>query len=322
MFEHILVPLDESLAAESVLPHVTAIAELSGARVTLVRVLEIPTTAGHVQPTDPVEWQLHHDAAGSYLAGAAKRLAARGVSVGTRILEGNPATCIITHAHEEGVDLVALASHGRTGVTGFELGAVAHKAILGVHVPLLLIRSFTDAPHGADDVRYRRLLVPLDGSRRAECALPIVHRIADKHGASLLLSHAVRRPEVPHRLPLSEEEQRIVDGLGALARRHVAAYLDGLGRDLANAGRQVSVHVLDGDDPAASLEELATREDVDLIVMSAHGATGSTRRPFGAITEKFLLYGSRPLLVVQDRSCEEIEASPARSAAHEQAGHS
>ncbi|MEJ2290076.1 MAG: universal stress protein, partial [Deinococcales bacterium] len=187
---------------------------------------------------------------------------------------------------------------------------------------LLLVRSFTEGPRGADYVRYRRLLVPLDGSRRAECALPIVHRIADKHGASLLLAHVVRLPEVPHRLPLSEEEQRIVDGLGALAHRHATAYLDGLGGDLMNAGRQVSIHVLDGEDPATLLEELAARKDVDLIVMSAHGATGSTRRPFGAITEKCLLYGSRPMLVVQDRSCEEIEPSPARSAAHEQAGHS
>ncbi|MEJ2359791.1 MAG: universal stress protein, partial [Deinococcales bacterium] len=130
MFEHILVPLDESLAAESALPHVAAIAELTGAHVTLIRVLEIPTTAGHVQPTDPVEWQLHQDAAESYLAGIAKRLEARGVSAGMRILEGNPATCIITLAHDESVDLVALATHGRTGVTGSELGAVAHKTIL------------------------------------------------------------------------------------------------------------------------------------------------------------------------------------------------
>ena len=321
MFEHILVPLDESLAAESVLPHVAAIAELTGAHVTLIRVLEIPTTAGHVQPTDPVEWQLHHDAAGSYLAGVAKQLKASGITAENRILEGNPASCIIAHAREEGVDLVALATHGRTGVTGSELGAVAHKTILGAHVPLLLVRSFGGEPHPGDRVRYQRLLVPLDGSRRAECALPIVHRIADKHGAALHLAHLVRLPEVPHRLPLSEDEQRIVDGIGALARRHATAYLDALGGDLASAGRQVSVHVLDGDDPTASLEELALRENVDLIVMSAHGATGSTRRPFGAITEKFLLYGSLPMLVVQDRSCDEIEPSPARSAAHEQAGH-
>ncbi len=321
MFEHILVPLDESLPAESVLPHATAIAELTGARVTLIRVLETPTTAGHVQPTDPVEWQLHHDAARSYLAGVAKVLEARGISAESRILEGDPASCIIGLARDERVDLVALASHGRTGATGSELGAVTHKVILGAHVPVLLVRSFMARSQGEQEVRYRRLLVPLDGSRRAECALPIVHRIADSHGASLLLSHVVQLPAVPHRLPLSIEEQLLVDGLAVIARRHAAAYLDGLGRGLANAGRKVSVHVLEGGDPAALLEELAAKEDVDLIVMSAHGATGSTRRPFGAVTATFLLYGSRPMLVVQDRAREEIVASPARSAAREQAGH-
>ena len=322
MFEHILVPLDESPVAEAVLPHVAALAALTGARVTLMRVLEIPTTAGHVQPTDPVAWQLHQDAAGSYLAGVAKRLEARGVSAATRILEGNPAPRIIAFAHDEGVDLVALASHGRSGVTGSELGAVAHRTLLGVHVPLLLVRSFAEARRGGGDVRYRQLLVPLDGSRRAECALPIVHRIADEHGASLLLSHVVRPPEVPHRLPLTEEEERIVSGLGALARRHASAYLDRLGGDLASAGRRVSVRVLDGGDPAGSLEELAVHEDVDLMVMSAHGATGSTRWPFGSITEKSLLYGSRTMLVVQDRPRGEIEASPAGAAAHARAGRS
>lgn len=321
MFEHILVPLDESLAAERVLPHVTAIAVLTGARITLMRVLEIPTTAGHVQPTDPVAWQLHQDAAASYLTGVAKRLKARGLTVDVRILEGSAASAIIAYVRTGAIDLVALASHGRTGVTGPELGAVAHKTILGVHVPLLLVRAFGDRPGEEGDAHYRKVLVPLDGSRRAECALPIVHRIADKHATSLLLSHVVRLPEVPHRLPLAEDEQAIVDAVGALARRHASDYLTALGGDLANAGRQVSIHVLSGDDPAAELEELAEHEDVDLIVLSAHGATGSTRRPFGAITEKFLLYGSRPILVVQDRSCEEIEPSPARSAAHEQAGH-
>ncbi len=322
MFEHILVPLDESLAAECVLPHVTAIALLTGARVSLLRVLEIPTTAGHEQPTDPVAWQLHQDAAASYLAGVAKRLEQRGLTADVRIFEGNPATSIIEQVHREGVDLVALASHGRTGVTGAELGAVAHKTALGVHVSLLLVRAFIEGPRDDGDARFEKVLVPLDGSRRAECVLPIVHRIADKHGAALLLGHVVRPPEVPHRLPLTEDEQAIVDGLGSLVRRHASAYLNELGRDLANAGRQVRIHVLAGDDPAAALEELAGQEDVDLIVMSAHGATGSTRRPFGEITEKFLLYGGRPMLVVQDRPREEIEASPARLAAHEQAGHS
>ncbi len=321
MFEHILVPLDESLAAECVLPHVTAIAGLTGARITLLRVLEIPTTAGQVQPTNPVTWRLHQDEATSYLAGAAKRLQERGLPVDVRLLEGDPATSIIGQVRSEGVDLVALASHGRTGATGAELGAVAHKTILGVHVPLLLVRAFSDGPEGEGDAQYAKVLVPLDGSRRAECALPIVHRIADKHGASLLLGHVVRSPEVPHRLPLTAEEQATVNGLGALAHRHASAYLAALGGDLENAGRHVSVHVLGGDDPAALLEELAGHEDVDLVVMSAHGATGSTRRPFGAVTEKFLLYSARPVLVVQDRSREEIEPSPARSAANQRAGH-
>jgi nucleotide-binding universal stress UspA family protein len=322
MFEHILVPLDESPAAECVLPHVTAIAQLTGARITLMRVLEGPTTAGNVQPTDPVAWQLHQDAAASYLADIARRLEARGLSVDVRIYEGDPATTIIDHVRDERVDLVALASHGRTGVTGAELGAVALKTILGIHVPLLLVRAFGAGRRDADATRYRKVLVALDGSRRAECALPVVHRIADEHGAALLLGHVVREPEVPHRLPLGQDEQAVVDGLGALARRHATAYLDALRDDLAGAGRSVSVHVLSGNDPVTELEAFAEHEDVDLILMSAHGATGTTRRPFGAIAEKFVLYGSRPILIVQDRSRDEIEASPARAAARQRAGHS
>jgi nucleotide-binding universal stress UspA family protein len=242
--------------------------------------------------------------------------------VDVHIYEGDPATTIIDHVRDERVDLVALASHGRTGVTGAELGAVALKTILGIHVPLLLVRAFGAGRRDADATRYRKVLVALDGSRRAECALPVVHRIADEHGAALLLGHVVREPEVPHRLPLGQDEQAVVDGLGALARRHATAYLDALRDDLAGAGRSVSVHVLSGNDPVTELEAFAEHEDVDLILMSAHGATGTTRRPFGAIAEKFVLYGSRPILIVQDRSRDEIEASPARAAARQRAGHS
>src|SRR5690606_14951472 len=101
LFDRVLVPLDESALAEQVLPHVVVTARHGDKSITLLRVLEPPTSAGVEQPTDPVEWQLALDGAHSYLAGVQRRLAEVGVKVDIDVIEGDPATSILQHMHDK-----------------------------------------------------------------------------------------------------------------------------------------------------------------------------------------------------------------------------
>lgn len=79
--------------------------------------------------------------------------------------------------------------------------------------------------------------------------------------------------------------------------------------------------VVEANDVVGSLDSLAFREEVDLLVMSAHGASGGTRTPYGAVTLDLLVYGYAPVLVVQDRAANELLESHAERAAKERQGH-
>ena len=326
MFEHILVPLDESVLAELVLPHVSAIARLSGARVTVLRVLEPPRRAGFEQPTDPVEWEFVWDQAGRYLAKVCDGFAKHGVAASAHILEGEPATNIIAFARDSEVDLLAMTSHGRSGLAAHNLGGVCFKSILRARTSLLLVRAFS--PEAADPVAdsyaprgYHRVLVPMDRSQRAESALSFAVRMAESRGGAMHFMHAVRWGEVGSRVPLDDGEAMWEERFFTAGKANAESYLDRLRHDLAGAGLDISTTVLVHPDPATALSRLAQEEGSDLIAMSAHGLTGSSNRPLGSVTLNSLLYGTTSLLVIQDREPHELEDSPTELAARERQGH-
>lgn len=321
MFRHILVPLDGSALAERVLPHVTAFARLDDARVTVARVLEPPTPSDRSRSVDPVEWELARIEAGDDLTRVRDRLARHGVDSESRVFEGTPASNLIRFAHEHDVDLIVLASHGQSGLAGWNLGSVGHKLLLHAHLHLLLVRAFASAEPDAAAVRYRRVLVPLDGSQRAECALPSALRIGDAHDATVILAHVVVPARLCCPLPLAHDEAEIVRSFDELDRAHAERYLSGVTAERSRTGRELQDRVVAGDDRAAALHDLIEREGVDLVVLSAHGATGSTRWPYGSVTLNVLAYGAAPVLVVQDLPRQDVTASVAERAARQRAGH-
>lgn len=75
------------------------------------------------------------------------------------------------------------------------------------------------------------------------------------------------------------------------------------------------------DDVAATLQQLALEEEVDLVALSAHGYSGGTRWPHGSLTTSFILYGNKPLLIVQDLPRQVIEPTAAELAVRETGGH-
>lgn len=141
MYTKILVPLDGSELAECVLPHVKAIAAgRSTAQVVLLRVVE-PLPAG----TPPaVDFEIVQKAgvktAEEYLARTKTELIKEGLNVEAKVLIGRPAETIIEFAQRNKVDLITLATHGRSGITRWVLGSVADRLVRSSSVPVLLIR--------------------------------------------------------------------------------------------------------------------------------------------------------------------------------------
>jgi nucleotide-binding universal stress UspA family protein len=317
MIDHILIPLDGSSIAECVLPHTVAVAEAMNAEVTLLRAVEREATAGS-RAIDPLSWHMRKSEADSYLGEIAERLRDTGLSVKTVLTEGRPPGRIIDYARNEGVGLIIISSHGRSGLSRWNINSVVQKVILQAYAPTMIVRAYQPTPEELTGLRYEKLLVPLDGSKRAECTLPWAKSLAEFHRCKLLLTHVVNRPEVPRRAPLTEEERDLVERLTELNRQEGEAYLQGVSSRLGSAA---DVRLLVSDNPSAALHGVVDEEDVDLVVMAAHGYSGESRWPYGSIALNFVAYGSTPLLMIQDVPPEEAAMTEAERAARERAGH-
>src|SRR3990170_6683020 len=137
MFKKILVPLDGSKLAEGILPRVEWLAKIHGAEVTLLRVAVAHTFPG----MDPVQHQVSVvREAEEYLAKVEENLKSVGVNVQVVVRYGHDAQEIVEHATNRDFDLIAMSTHGRSGLTQFVLGSVASKVIHTATVPILLCR--------------------------------------------------------------------------------------------------------------------------------------------------------------------------------------
>ncbi|MCZ7572546.1 MAG: universal stress protein [Ardenticatenaceae bacterium] len=315
MFNHILVPLDGSALAECVLPHVAALAATFESRVTLLLVLEQRSSAGPMQAVDPLEWRFRKAEAEAYLAGLTDGLRRVGVHTESSLLEGQAADRIVAYARASDVDLLVLSSHGRSGLSPWNMSGVVQKILLRAHTSTMIVRAYQPMTGRVASVRYRRLLVPLDGSQRAESVVPLATTLARHHESQLLIVHVARPPEMPRRAP-SSEDLELANRLTERNRQEAMRYLEYLQSHLPP---EAEVRLLVGDDVAATLHELVEAEGIDLVMLCAHGYSGKNKWPYGSITSNFVAYGATPLLIVQDLSADEIEPTRAEVAAREHA---
>jgi len=148
MYKTILVPLDGSKRAEAILPHVENLAQLCDARVIFLEVVELvhvdmgPDGMSPVLDAQIVEQEMH--IAESYLSALQDEFRKRGIEARKRVVYGSVVGQIMNVAKQEGADLIAMASHGRTGLSRVFYGSVAAGVLHSVDRPLLLVRSVGD----------------------------------------------------------------------------------------------------------------------------------------------------------------------------------
>jgi nucleotide-binding universal stress UspA family protein len=146
---HILIPLDGSALAEQILPHALVLGRLTQAEFTLLQAVPLVIQAYGTELygagwDDQVLEQLRANAH-AYLDGVAASLRAESLRVRTVVMDGLPASAILEYARAQAVDLIALATHGRSGVARWLLGGVADKVVRGATLPVLLYRPQSEA---------------------------------------------------------------------------------------------------------------------------------------------------------------------------------
>lgn len=150
-YSHILIPLDGSETAESIVPHATRIGALADARYTLVQVLppaderiNAEAVASVIFP--PESLQKIEEESIAYLERVARRMRADGFAVEATVAKHpQPAIGILNKAEEVQADMIAIATHGRTGLRRAALGSVADKVVRSTHLPVLVYRPANKA---------------------------------------------------------------------------------------------------------------------------------------------------------------------------------
>jgi nucleotide-binding universal stress UspA family protein len=321
VIKHILVPLDGSTLAECVLPHVMAIAPVTNARVTLSHVMEYAHHEGQTPAVDPVDWHLQKRELEIYLERIADRLQKSGLSIEHTIIEGNPAECVIDFARNNNVDLIALSTHGRSGLSGWNVSSVVHKILMRSYKSILLVRAYQSTRVGSSEVQYQRLFIGLDCSPRAEYILPVAMNLARYYNSQLILGAVIQRPQTVHRFPLSEEIEELINIIVEKNRQVISHYFDQLHTQFSQEGLELKVNIAVGDNVIAILHDMVEEANADLVMLVAHGHSGERRWPYGSVTSSFIAYGNTPLLIMQDISKDEISQTHAELAVREGRGH-
>ena len=319
MFDQILVPVDRSLLAEHILPHVIAMAQAYNSEVTLISVLDPAAGSLPGRPTDPWDWRIQRAEVEAYLNDLSSGLQFSGLVVQTIILDGKAPDHVIRHSNSMGTNLIMLSSHGQGGISGWNSSSVVTKIIQQARTSVMVIRSYPTPEPSLTNLRYRRILAPVDGSQRAEYGLHMAAHLAREHGAELLIAHVIKPPVLPRRTPLSLLDRTLIEQVIESNRLNAAQYLNALKTSL---DCQVDTCLLVGDSVAESLYTLIEQESIDLVVLNAHGLGGSPRWPYGNVAVNFLAYSAVPLLIVQDFARDLLVESRAETYANELLVHS
>lgn len=319
MLDHILLPLDGSPLAERVLPHAVSLTVAFGSKLTLLRVIfqdENPNFSGFI---NPMEWQMRKTEAEAYLKSIQKRLSEVDIESDVQIIEGKPAQQIVDFAHQNNVQMLVMASHGSSGISEWNINSTVQKVLLRAKMPVMIVRSYQEPQETLKGLTYENLLVPLDGSTRAECTLPLAESISAVQNSTVFLSHIVEEPHLPSQTPLSEEEEAVIEKLNAINEKESIKYLNTI-KERFNIDR-IETIIERSKKTTYTLHKIIERENIDLVLLSAHGLSGDNCWPYGKITLNFIAFGTTPLIILQDLSRDEFGKTLAEVYAEQSKGH-
>ena len=147
MYQHVMVPLDGSELAECVLPHVKTIAiGCNIVKVTLVRVVAPLHIRGGMEVRIPPEEREHlekrsMDNAKEYLEKIVDSLKETGIAAQSEVLHGDVVNELIEYANNNGVDLIIISTHGRSGISRWVWGSVTDRILRASCVPVTMVRA-------------------------------------------------------------------------------------------------------------------------------------------------------------------------------------
>ena len=303
MYEKIVVPLDGSELAETSLHYATQLAAKCGAELVLLHVCgpeecHCGPEECHVQPLHGVYTQ---DTA-ELIGGRLKDIGAKDARVTPVILVGDPTIEILRYVEENNIDLIAMATHGRSGIRRWVMGSVAVRIHRCSPVPVRLIRALSSDESAPEDWPEKRILVPLDGSDRAEQVLPYVVVHAHMSDSEVTLLRVDEPPSIlsdypEASMPLTWQEH--VERATAHRREQCQLYVDSIAKDLRGKEINVKSECILGENASQEIIDYVFRNRPNLVAITTHARCALSAWPIGSTADKIIHATSSPILLVR-----------------------
>jgi nucleotide-binding universal stress UspA family protein len=311
MYQRILVPLDGSATAEQAIPYARLLSKGFKASIELLQVIDGPAEdpaglaqgAADDQPAERARAQ-----AGEYLANLAGSLRTEGLEVSSSILEGNPASTIVTESEKAPGTLAVISTHGRSGITRWVMGSVSDKVLHATRAPMLIVRCTEPGPGDSVNLRevnLREVIVPLDGSELAEQALP--HAVAVARALGLKTTLLRVTPSAGDYFKYLDYPPSNYEDLSKEVDADAVQYLDNINRRIKLEGVAQTEERLIHGSAAFAITDFVKEVPDSLVAMTTHGRSGIGRWVMGSVADRVIRHSGSPVLVVR---AEEVNLPP------------
>ncbi|NLV10316.1 universal stress protein [Halomicrobium mukohataei] len=295
MYDTVLVPTDGSDHAERAGAHAAFLARAFDASIHLLNVVDLQAAAGPMNAGGVDEAYVERlESEGEATIGALEPVV-DGLSVETAVVRGRPSEAILDYAAEHDVDLLAMGTHGRTGLERYIAGSVVEHVVRHATVPVLTTRAVETST--VDD-GYDEIVIPTDGSEPSTAAVEHGLAIAERADARV---HAINVVNVAtlasgpdHTAPTELLEELTARGERVTEEIATAA---------AERGLDATTTVREGF-PARDILDYVEANDADLVAMGTAGRSGLNRFLLGSTTERVVRHSPVPVCAVNARDTE------------------
>ncbi len=293
MYANIMVPLDGSQLSERVLPYVRCLARALKVAVELVQsidpeVVTVLSDPQHRRYVDVVGSTMRYNSI-NYLERIASSFPDPSTVICTAEI-GSPAEVIVERATAHPGTLIAMSTHGRSGLQRWLLGSTANKILHATTSPLLLVRA-TNGWNPGETAALKKILVPLDGSQLAELTLPHVAEVSKKMRLEVVLVRVYD--------PLSQGHMPYVERIKEKMREEAKAYLGEKVQQLKSKGLEEVSYLLSKGRAAGEIVNIARATPDNLVAMSTHCRSGIGRWVLGSVTDCVVRRSGGPVLVIR-----------------------
>lgn len=230
---------------------------------------------------------------------------AKPVEVRGELVMGYHADEILRFAEDNAVDLIMMASHGRSGAQRWSIGSVADKILRAAKVPVWLVHADAEKALPFDQWPSRTLLVALSGSDISAIVIPHAIALAKQKGSPMdvVLMEVVEPPITPTYyspeltgMPLNWGQ--FVDQEIARSKKAAQEYLSGVEKQFRDEGINVRSTILTGK-PAEEIVSYANKNPYTVVIMATHGRTGLSRLVYGSVAESVLYGITNPMVLIR-----------------------